>query len=97
MNSVNRTWNDANANYVPDCDLTNFGANGECGAISNTNFGQNNPGATRYADDVIRGFGGRDYFWDLPRKCSTSSPRMSVKGGYYRNWTNHFDCISGYC
>ena len=24
VNSVNRTWNDANGNYVPDCDLTQF-------------------------------------------------------------------------
>jgi len=47
VNSVNRTWNDANGNYVPDCDLRNAGANGECGAFDNQNFGQLNI-TTRY-------------------------------------------------
>ena len=40
-----RSWTDSNDNYVPDCDLGNFGANGECGAVANQNFGKNNPNA----------------------------------------------------
>jgi len=24
VNSANRTWSDANGNYIPDCDLSNF-------------------------------------------------------------------------
>ena len=43
--SANRTWSDANRNYVPDCDLRNPLANGECGALDNLNFGRNNPSA----------------------------------------------------
>jgi hypothetical protein len=98
VNSVNRTWDDANRDYVPDCDLAVFGANGECGPISNANFGRINPAATRYADDLIRGFGARDYFWDMAAEIQHQlGPGVSVKGGYYRNWTNHFGCISGNC
>ena len=58
VTTVSRVWTDGNSNYVPDCNLGDFAANGECGAISNQNFGKNNPRATRYADDVLRGFGG---------------------------------------
>jgi hypothetical protein len=98
VNSVNRTWNDANGNYAPDCDLTNFGANGECGPISNSNFGKLNPASVRYADDLIRGFGKRDYFWDFAAEVQHElGPGISVQGGYYRNWTDHFGCITGNC
>src|SRR6185312_14343433 len=30
-----RTWLDANANNVPECNLNNLGANGECGPVNN--------------------------------------------------------------
>jgi len=91
VNSTNRVWTDANSNYVPDCDLRNFGANGECGPIDNVNFGRNNPNATRYADDMIRGFGKRDYFWEFAAEIQQQLREgMSVKGGYYRNWSSHF-------
>ena len=57
-----RNWNDANGNYVPDCDLTNPNLNGECEAVANRNFGLTVPGTT-YADDVTHGFGKRPYNW----------------------------------
>jgi hypothetical protein len=96
VNSVTRTWNDANGNYVPDCDLQNFSGNGECGVISNIYFGQNNPNAQRYDDDLLRGFGNRDYFWDLTTEVQHQlTPRVSVTAGYYRNWTSHFDPSGG--
>ena len=60
-----RTWNDDNVNFVPDCDLANFGQNGECGPISDLNFGQNRPGATIYDDSITQGFGNRNYTWDM--------------------------------
>ena len=65
INTVNRSWGDTNGDYVPDCDLQNFNGNGECGPINNFNFGQQNPNAVRYADDLIRGWGTRDYLWDV--------------------------------
>jgi hypothetical protein len=62
VTNTTRNWNDANANYVPDCDLVNPNANGECEAIANRNFGSTVPGMT-YADDVTHGFGNRPYNW----------------------------------
>ena len=65
VNSVTRTWTDTNANYVPDCALANFGANGECGAVSDSNFGKVSIN-TVYADDVTRGYGARRSTHDGP-------------------------------
>src|SRR5262245_5108270 len=63
VNTTSRTWTDTNRNFVPDCDLGNFALNGECGAISNNNFGKNNPNATRYDPAVLNGYGVRDFNW----------------------------------
>ncbi|PYR31229.1 MAG: hypothetical protein DMF92_06095 [Acidobacteria bacterium] len=89
--TVTRTWNDANRNYSPDCDLTNAAANGECGALSNVNFGKNNPNASRYSDAVLHGFGVRNYAWDFGTEVQHQiHPALSVSGGYYRNWAGNF-------
>jgi hypothetical protein len=95
VNSVNRTWNDANANFVPDCDLRNPAVNGECGAYSNSNFGRSNI-VTRWADDVLKGYGARDYLWDLATEISHElRPGVSLTGGYYRNWSDRFHSVAG--
>jgi hypothetical protein len=62
VTTTSRTWSDANGNYIPDCDLTNPMANGECGAIQNSRFGTLVPGTT-IASDVLRGWGKRWYTW----------------------------------
>ena len=91
VNSANRSWNDENGNLSPDCDLTNFAANGECGGISNLNFGTNNPNALQYSEDLTEGFGNRDYLWDLSAEVQHELAQgMSMTVGYYRNWSNHF-------
>ena len=48
---ADRTWTD-NGNFAMDCDLRNPLQNFECGQISNLNFGQNNPNALVYADEL---------------------------------------------
>ena len=90
VNSVTRTWNDANRNYLPDCDFLNTVANGECGAMSDSNFGRSNI-TTRYADDILKGLAVRDYLWDLSTEVQHQiGEGLSVTAGYYRNWSNHF-------
>jgi hypothetical protein len=89
VRSVNRNWNDANEDFVVDCDLTLPTANGECGAFQNLNFGKNNPRALRYADDVLTG--SRESNWDLSTELTHQlTTAVSVSGGYYRNWHSNF-------
>ena len=88
--SVNRSWTD-NGNYVPDCDLANFAANGECGAISNLNFGKGNPNATQYANDVIFGWGKRPFTWDFSTEVQQQlGAHVSLTPGYYHSWDGNF-------
>jgi hypothetical protein len=91
VNSVTRGWVDANRNYVPDCDLGTFDANGECSAIANRNFGRNNPLATRYDPGVLNGYGKRDYNWDFSAEVQHELVTgVALTGGYYRNTGGYF-------
>ena len=91
VTSAGRSWNDANANYIPDCDLGNFGANGECGAINNANFGQNNPNATQFDPEVLSGYGRRDANWDTSVEIQHElTDQVSFSAGYYRNTAGYF-------
>jgi hypothetical protein len=90
INSVTRVWNDTDGDYEPDCDLANRAANGECGAMSNQNFGGLNI-TTVYDDDVLRGFGVRGYNWDFTTEVQREvTETISVNAGYYRNWYGNF-------
>ena len=90
VNTVTRTWTDLNGNYVPDCDLANRAATGECAAMSNQNFGGLNP-TTSYADDAIHGTGRRGYNWDFTSEVQHElRPGVSLTAGYYRNWYGSF-------
>ena len=91
VNSAWRTWNDDNVNFVPDCDLANFGQNGECGPISDLNFGQNRPGATIYDESITHGFGNRNYTWDMSAEVVHElAAGVSLTAGYYRNWAGNW-------
>ena len=91
VNLTNRGWNDVNRNYVPDCDLGNFEANGECEKIDNVNFGKNNPLATRFSDEVLRGWRQRDSNWDFSAEVQQELlTGLSVTGGYYHNTGGYF-------
>jgi len=69
ITQVTRSWNDSffavgdprRGNYVPDCDLRNQLGNDECGP-GNPAFGTVVT-ATRFADNVLNGWGVRPYTW----------------------------------
>jgi hypothetical protein len=86
--SVTRTWADANGNFRPDCDLANRFANSECGQMSDLNFGQNNPNATVFDDEIVRGLRGNN--WEataLVQRQLTGG--VSVSAAYYhRSFAN---------
>src|SRR5262245_44234258 len=91
VNTTSRSWTDANRNYVPDCDLGNFTLNGECGPILNSNFGKNNPTATRYNPETLNGYGKRDFNWDFTTEVQHElMPGFAITGGYYRNTGGYF-------
>jgi hypothetical protein len=86
VTSVNRSWRDANANFVPDCALLDPVANGECGAMDNLDFGSTRPGLT--ADpDTLRGWGKREYNWQFSTGVQRELlPRISMEVSYWRTW-----------
>jgi hypothetical protein len=92
-----RNWNDEfypagdprRGNYIPDCDLTNFTLNAECGPISNANFGTFTPRATIFEDSVI--YDNRDFLWDFNTSIDHEVTRgLSVSVAYNHNWDGNF-------
>jgi hypothetical protein len=91
VNSATRSWGDANGNYYPDCNLGNFAANGECGALDNQFFGKSNVNAVKWADDVREGWGVRDHNWEFGSEIQHELTRgLSVNGGYYFNTGGYY-------
>jgi hypothetical protein len=91
VNTANRSWTDSNLNFYPDCNLGDFAANGECGALDNQNFGKSNPNAVRWSDDVRQGWGVRDNNWEFGSEIQHElTPGLSLNGGYYFNTGGYF-------
>jgi hypothetical protein len=89
--SVNRSWNDANANYTPDCDLQNPLANGECGQISNLLFGSNQFVGANFDPGVLSGWGVRPYDWSFGLSVQQQLfPKASVEVGYYHRYLTQY-------
>ena len=85
-----RTWNDANNNFVPDCDLSNQAANGECLTSDNQNFGK--PVVPlRFDPAAATGRGTRGYNWEsmvgFQHQLLAS---MSVEASYHRRTFGNF-------
>jgi hypothetical protein len=101
--NASRNWNDAThpvgdprrGNFAPDCDLTNIAANGECGALNNSSFGQIIV-RTRYDEALTEGFGVRPYNWVASLGVQRQLlPGLSVSGVYFRRWNGNITIIAG--
>ena len=90
VQSVTRQWNDADLDFIPDCDLTNPLLNGECLQISNLAFGNPIP-STTYNPEILEGWGQRGYNWET--SVSVQHQLMTdvyVDVGYFRRWYGNF-------
>ena len=87
-----RDWSDADGNFIPDCDLTNFAANGECGAILNPAFaGQVADVPIRFDPDGVNGWGTRGYNWETMAGIEHQlTDYMSMDVSYHRRWFGNF-------
>jgi hypothetical protein len=89
--STGRTWSDANHNFVPDCNLNNPLANGECGQIDNLAFGGVQTVGTNFDPGLLSGWGVRPSDWSFGASVQQELfPRASVEVGYYRRTFTQF-------
>jgi len=94
--TATRSWNDANRDFVPQCDLNVAAGGGECGGLSNAAFfGFRDTGsvastATVVSPDLLSGWNVRPYDWQFAASVQQQVlPRMSVEFGYSRrSWGN---------
>ena len=86
VNSTTRSWADANRDYIPNCNLLDLNANGECGAVANRNFGTATPD-TNFDPALLTGFGHREYNWEFSAGVQRAVlPRLSADLSYFRRW-----------
>ena len=84
VQSVTRQWNDLDADFTPDCDLTNPLQNNECLQINNLAFGNPVP-STTYNPEILRGWGQRGYNWETSISVQHELlPNVSLDAGYFR-------------
>jgi hypothetical protein len=91
-----RTWNSSvaaggNGDFVPNCDLNNFAANGECGIVVNgATFGTQIP-TTSYDPAMMTGWNKRGFNWEFTTSIQQEiMPRLSAEVQYARRWYGNF-------
>jgi hypothetical protein len=100
VTSTNRPWNPSGTPgspgyYIPNCNLSNPLANGDCGDISNLDFGKStnaNPIFTNNFDPaLLSGYGVRPNDWQFGLSVQREIlPRVSIEAGYFRRWLDNF-------
>jgi hypothetical protein len=93
--STTRSWTDGNRDYVPNCDLLNPIANGECGAMADPNFGGIRQ--VRAIDpDLANGWNktAKPDYWQFSTGVQREIlPRVSVEVSYWRTWYGNFTVV----
>src|SRR4030095_15091107 len=83
-------WNDANHDFVPQCNLLNPAANGECTGWANPGFGSLVP-TTTYDPNLLTGWGKRNYNWEFSAGVQHELlPRVSLDVSYFRRIFGNF-------
>jgi hypothetical protein len=89
--TVDRSWADRNRDFMPQCDFLNPEANGECGRMSNVNFGRVQTPSNTYDPDILGGWGIRPRHYQLGVSVQQEVlPRVSVEAGYHQRWFPEF-------
>ena len=95
VNRVTRSWIDrtptSSPNYwVPNCNLLNPLANGDCGQIGDLRFGTPVP-STSYDPAILGGWNVRPNNWEFAASVQHEIVTgVGVDVGYFRRWYNNF-------
>jgi hypothetical protein len=96
VRTANRTWTDANNNFVVDCNLYDQNANdfrpvgGDFCGQGDLNFGKSTP-TLFYDPAVMKGWGVRPADWQVGVTVQHEIlPRVSLEVGYARRWLQNF-------
>src|SRR5262245_43092716 len=95
--TASRTWTDSAAtsgiagDFIPQCDLTNNLANGECAATTATTFGTATRTTAAIDENLLIGWGVRPRDWQVGASVQQQLlPRVSVEIGYLKRWLQNF-------
>jgi hypothetical protein len=92
-----RSWTEGTGggiagDFIPQCNLLNYAANGECGALVNAAiFGTIQNQQTFYDPDLLNGWGRRFNNWEFTGAVQHElMPRVSLNFQYARRWYGNF-------
>jgi hypothetical protein len=98
--TASRTWTDNGTggpgtpgfgDFIPQCDLTNNAANGECAASNAQTFGTSALTTAAIDTNLLNGWGVRPRDWQVGVSVQQQVlPRVSVEIGYLKRWLQNF-------